>query len=117
MNTQSFNDYCQSLRHSTHVVQWSGSHVWKVGGKMYAICATPKEGGLGFTFKCSPMSFQLLKEQKGCRPAPYLASRGMLWIQCVGHEVLDDEGLRIYIAASYQLIFTNLPKKLQLELA
>jgi predicted DNA-binding protein (MmcQ/YjbR family) len=116
MNTESFNKYCQSLRHTTHVVQWGGSHVWKVGGKMFAICAVPKEGGLGFTFKCSPMSFQLLQDQKGCRPAPYLASRGMLWIQRISPEVLDDKALKAYIAASYHLIFTKLPKKTQLEL-
>ncbi len=116
MNTQSYNDFCQTLPHSTHVVQWGGSHVWKVGGKMFAICGLPVVGGLGFTFKCSPMSYELLKDQKGCRPAPYLASRGMLWIQRISQEVLDDEGLKIYIAESHRLVTLNLSKKLQREL-
>src|SRR5262249_53547178 len=32
-----FNRFCRSLRATTHVVQWGGAHVWKVGGKVFAI--------------------------------------------------------------------------------
>ena len=32
---------------------------------------------LAVTFKCSQMSYELLKDKPGCRPAPYLASRGI----------------------------------------
>jgi predicted DNA-binding protein (MmcQ/YjbR family) len=58
------------------VVQWGGSHVWKVGGKVFAI------GGWGdgeavFTFKVTDLSYEILNDQPGLRPAPYLASRGM----------------------------------------
>jgi predicted DNA-binding protein (MmcQ/YjbR family) len=116
MDVKRYNAFCRSLPHTTHVVQWGGSHVWKVGGKMFAICSTPKEGGLGFTFKVTPMSFELLRQQKGCRPAPYLASRGMLWIQRITDEELDDAGLKIYLKESYRLVFQGLPKKLQNQL-
>jgi predicted DNA-binding protein (MmcQ/YjbR family) len=116
MDITNFNSFCQSLPHTTHVVQWGGSHVWKVGGKMFAVCSMPKDAALGFTFKCSPLSYQLLKEQNGCRPAPYLASRGMLWIQCISHETLDEADLKIYIAESHRLVMLNLSKKLQREL-
>jgi predicted DNA-binding protein (MmcQ/YjbR family) len=108
--------FCCSLPYSTTVVQWGGSHVWKVGGKMFAIFSYPNIGGTGITFKCSPMSFELLKMQKGCRPAPYLASRGMLWIQRTSDEELDDSGLKIYIKESYRLVFEALPKKRKAEL-
>ena len=65
---------------TTHVVQWGGSHVWKVGGKVFAV------GGLGavetcFTFKVSDLAYEMLKQLPGLRPAPYLASRGLKWIQ------------------------------------
>jgi predicted DNA-binding protein (MmcQ/YjbR family) len=113
MNLTQYNAFCRSLPHTTHVVQWGGSHVWKVGGKMFAIGSTPKEGGLGFTFKVTPMSFEILKQQEGCRPAPYLASRGMLWIQRISDEGLDDAGLKIYLKESYRLVFQALPKKTQ----
>ena len=32
-----FNDYCESLPATTYVVQWGDAHVWKVGGKVFAI--------------------------------------------------------------------------------
>ena len=38
------------------------------------------------------MSFEMLKSEPGLRPAPYLASRGMLWIQRTGDESMDDAG-------------------------
>jgi predicted DNA-binding protein (MmcQ/YjbR family) len=116
MNFNQFNRFCKSLPYTTHVIQWGGSHVWKVGAKMFAIASTPKEGGLGFTFKVTPMSYELLKMQKGCRPAPYLASRGMLWIQRISDEDLDDAGLKIYLKESYRLVFEALPKKRKAEL-
>ena len=29
--------FCAALPATSHVVQWGGSHVWKVGGKLFAI--------------------------------------------------------------------------------
>ena len=114
MNLQSYNAFCGSLPHSTHVVQWGGAHVWKIGPKVFAIGGFAGQGQhLLVTFKCSALSYELLKTQAGCRPAPYLASRGMLWIQRITPETLDDAGLKIYLKESYRLAFLNLPKKLQ----
>jgi predicted DNA-binding protein (MmcQ/YjbR family) len=116
MDIKRYNAFCKSLPHSTHVVQWGGAHVWKVGGKVFAVGGWQDGKVLGVTFKCSPMSFELLKQQKGCRPAPYLASRGMLWIQRISDEELDDAGLKIYLRESYRLVFQGLSKKRQGEL-
>jgi predicted DNA-binding protein (MmcQ/YjbR family) len=116
MTLDEFNQFCGNLPHSTHVVQWGGSHVWKVGAKMFAIFSYPNIGGTGITFKATPLSYQMLKEQKGCRPAPYLASRGMLWIQCISDENLSTADLKLYLQKSYDLIFEALPKKRKLEL-
>jgi predicted DNA-binding protein (MmcQ/YjbR family) len=116
MDVKRYNAFCRSLPHTTHVVQWGGSHVWKVGGKVFAIGGWQDGDVLGVTFKCSQMSFELLKLQKGCRPAPYLASRGMLWIQRITDEELDDAGLKIYLKESHRLVFNGLSKKLQTEL-
>lgn len=117
MTIDQYNVFCKSLPHSTHVVQWGGSHVWKVGGKVFAIAGWNHSAELGVTFKCLPMSYELLQEQKGCRPAPYLASRGMKWIQRFSQESLDDAGLRLYLKESYRLVFAGLSKKLQAELS
>src|SRR5689334_3190244 len=116
MTPDDYDAFCRALPHTTHVVQWGGAHVWKVGGKVFAVCWDEGAAGLHVTFKCSPMSYDLLKELPGCRPAPYLASRGMKWIQRTSDDSLDDDGLRDYIAASYRLVMAGLPKRVQKEL-
>ena len=116
MNPQAFNKYCASFPHSTYVVQWGGAHVWKIGGKVFAIGGWLDGDVLGVTFKCSPLSYQLLKEQKGCRPAPYLASRGLKWIQRTSAETMDDKSLKLYLKESYRLVLSGLSKKRQMEL-
>jgi predicted DNA-binding protein (MmcQ/YjbR family) len=113
MDLHNYDVYCSSLPHATCVVQWGGAHVWKVGGKVFAVCWDEGEAGLHVTFKCSPLSYDLLKELPGCRPAPYLASRGMKWIQRTSPESLDDDGLRAYIAESHRLVVAGLPKRVQ----
>jgi predicted DNA-binding protein (MmcQ/YjbR family) len=116
LNLTQYNRFCKALPHTTHVVQWGGSNVWKVGGKMFAVGGWNESEALGVTFKTSPMSFELLKQQKGCRPAPYLASRGMLWIQRISDEELDDAGLKVYLKESYRLVFQGLSRKMQKDL-
>jgi len=96
-------------------MQWGGSHVWKVGGKVFAI------GGLGdgkatFTFKVSDFSYDMLQDLPGLRPAPYLASRGLKWIQHYGKPGLDDKGLKSYIRESHKIVSKGLSKKLQRQL-
>ena len=66
MTLEEYNGFCASLRAATHVVQWGGSHVWKVGGKVFAIASLGGASGLGITFKCSDIGFDILREQPGC---------------------------------------------------
>jgi predicted DNA-binding protein (MmcQ/YjbR family) len=119
MNLEHFNAYCGSLAHTAHVVQWGGVHVWKVGGpkgKMFALAFPELQKQLAVTFKVSPMSYDILKEQPGLRPAPYLASRGMTWIQRVSSESMDDDALQDYLAESRRLCALSLPKAVQQKL-
>lgn len=119
MNLEHFNAYCGSLAHTAHVVQWGGVHVWKVGGpkgKMFALAFPELQKQLAITFKVSVMSYDILKEQPGLRPAPYLASRGMTWIQRVSSESMDDDALRDYLAESMRLCALALPKSVQKSL-
>src|ERR1043166_9888435 len=99
MTYEEFNAFCRPLRATSHVVQWGGSDVWKVGGKVFAI------GGWGddeprFTFKVSAISHEVLQTQPGLRPAPYLASRGLTWIQHFAKPGLSDAELRDYLRQS-----------------
>lgn len=116
MTVAEFNRFCRGLAHTSHVVQWGGANVWKVAGKVFAIGGWNDGDFLFVTFKCSEISYNLLKEQPGLRPAPYMASRGMKWIQRTGTETLDDADLKDYLCESYRLVSLGLPKKVQREL-
>ena len=37
MTYDEFNAFCGALKAASYVMQWGGSHVWKVGGKVFAI--------------------------------------------------------------------------------
>ncbi|HTR00986.1 MAG TPA: MmcQ/YjbR family DNA-binding protein [Candidatus Acidoferrum sp.] len=116
MTYQQYNKFCRSLHATTYVCQWGGAHVWKIGGKVFAIGGWTSHGKLGVTFKTSDLNYEILREQPGCRPAPYLASRGMKWIQHYDEPGLSDADLKYYIRESYRLVSLKLPKKKQQEL-
>jgi len=114
MTYDDFNKYCESLPATTYVVQWGDAHVWKVGGKVFAIGGWEKGEEPAFTFKTSELHFNLLKDEEGFRPAPYMASRGMSWIQQFkALEEGEEESLQYYIKESHRLVSLGLTKKLQ----
>lgn len=118
MTLDEYNSFCASLAGAAHVVQWGGAHVWKVGGKVFAIAGW-NEGSSAppaVTFKCTRMSFDLLRERPGIRPAPYLASRGMTWLQRTDASSMDDAALRDYLRASHGLVAAGLTRRLRQEL-
>jgi predicted DNA-binding protein (MmcQ/YjbR family) len=97
------------------VNQWGGAHVWKVGGKVFAIGGWA-DGEPAYTFKVSDISFEILRDQPGLRPAPYLASRGMKWIQHHASPGLADAELKDYLRESHRIVALGLSKKKQREL-
>lgn len=116
MDYEAYNEFCGSLPATTHVVQWGGADVWKVGGKVFAIGGWDDGAQAHITFKVSPLSFEILKGQPGLRPAPYLASRGMSWIQHYDEPGLNDDELRDYLRESHRLVALGLSKKRRREL-
>jgi len=113
---EEFNAFCGALPATSHVVQWGGAHVWKVGGKVFAIAGWDDGGEPGITFKTSDIAFEVLRDQPGLRPAPYLASRGMKWIQRTDDASLSDEDLCGYLKDSHRIVSLGLSKKRQKEL-
>jgi len=116
MNYETFNDFCRSLPATSHVIQWGESHVWKVGGKVFAIGGWEKAGKPAFTFKTSESDFLFLNDEPGYRPAPYLASRGMMWIQQFDAPDTEDDELMYYLKESHRIVSLGLTKKKQKEL-
>lgn len=119
MNQTAFNAFCAALPHTTHVVQWGGSDVWKIGGKVFAVAGWNEvDDGSQYSvsFKCSEIGFEMLRDTPGCRPAPYLASRGMPWIQWQTDTGISGDEMLDYVKNSYRLVSLGLTKKLQKEL-
>jgi len=120
MTRDEINAFCAALPATTHVVQWGGADVWKVGDKVFAIAgwsdAERDEVFAAVTFKVSELSFEVLKDQPGLRPAPYLASRGLTWIQHHDAPGLADDELRQYLAGSHALVAEGLTRKKRREL-
>lgn len=119
MTNDQFNAFCGSLPATFHVVQWGGSHVWKVGtdatSKVFAIGGWQRGAHPAITFKVSDIAWEILRDASGCRPAPYLASRGLKWIQSYDKELKLDE-LKAYLRDSHRLAAASLPKRIQREL-
>ena len=116
MTLAEYNAFCADLPATTHVVQWGGADVWKVGGKVFALGRDDTDGALFVSFKCSPLTYEMLRDAPGCRPAPYLASRGMKWIQWLTGESMPDDALRDYLAESHRLAAAGLTKRARTEL-
>ena len=116
MNYIEFNQYCRALPHATYVQQWGGSHVWKIGAKVFAIGGWGPEEQPAFVFKASDLNFEFLKESDGFKPAPYFANRGMKWIQLYNSVKENDDDLKYYLAESYRLVSLGLTKLKQKEL-
>ena len=98
-----------ALPSATKIVQWGGSDVYKVGGKVFAICGLA--GGL--SFKVSPIGFEVLTSDGPGRQAPYLAKGHWVIVEL---EDLDPEDAAGWIAAAHSLISAKLTRKVRAEL-
>lgn len=92
------------------VVQWGGSDVYKVGGKVFAICGL--SGGL--SFKVTDIGFVVLTEDGGPgRQAPYLAKGQWVLVDLDDAEAEDAAG---WLSVSHQLIAAKLTRRARAEL-
>ena len=115
MTRKEFDKFCKARPAATHVVQWGGASVWKVGGKIFAIYSAWGTGGAGtISFKCSDLAYDVLKEHPGLRPAPYLARAK--WIQAVEADALSDTDLKDYIAQAYEIVARKLTRAARKDL-
>ena len=116
MTREEFNYFCSSLPATTYIVQWHDSDVWKVGNKIFAICDRNDNPTPGITFKTSAIDYDLLQGMPGLRPAPYLASRGMKWIQHHSLPGLSDDNLRHCIIESHHIVTSGFSRRKRSEL-
>ena len=99
-----------ALPHATKVVQWGGADVYKVGGKVFAVCGL--QGGLAF--KVSEVGFLVLTEDGGPgRQAPYFAKGGWVIVEL---DDLDPEDAAGWLATAHSLISGKLRRAVRAEL-
>lgn len=112
MNIRSFDAACGKLPAAVLSVQWGDEHVWKVGGKIFAI-ASPSNKPFRCSLKVSDIAREALSGMPGIKPAPYLARAG--WLQ-IADGAMPDKELADMLRAAHLLIADRLPKKLRAEL-
>lgn len=115
MTPERFDRECSAHPGAHRVVQWGGARVWKVGPRVFAIGAIHDTAGLSISMKVTPIAFEALRDAGGFRPAPYLASRGLSWLQALPGRA-DDEEIASMIAISYRLVASGLPGKMRRDL-
>jgi predicted DNA-binding protein (MmcQ/YjbR family) len=99
-----------ALPATTKVVQWGGSDVYKVGGKVFAVCGIAD----GLAFKVSEIGFVVLTDEGGPgRKAPYFAKGQWVIVDIAGTEIADAAG---WIATSHSLIAGKLTRAVRAEL-
>ncbi|MEF1228695.1 MmcQ/YjbR family DNA-binding protein, partial [Vibrio fortis] len=57
MDYEQFNEFCKALPATTYVMQWNNSHVWKVGGKVFAIGGWGPDDQPACIFKASNQNY------------------------------------------------------------
>ena len=113
MNFDLIREYCLSLPHATEDIQWGNDLLFRIAGKIFVGMNLDPPHSL--MFKCTPERFDELIEYDGIVPAPYMARNK--WVMLERLEALPGSQLKAQISISYDLVFSKLPKKLQLELA
>ena len=114
MNIEWVRQHCLSHPHTTEQIQWGSDLLFKVGGKMFA--GVPLEPArVWLTLKADPEEFPELIERQGIIPAPYLARAK--WIAIETERALPRTEVFRLVSKSYEMVFANLTKKLQAELA
>jgi predicted DNA-binding protein (MmcQ/YjbR family) len=98
-----------ALPAATKVVQWGGSDVYKVGGKVFAICGLA--GGL--SFKVTEIGFVALTEGGPARQAPYLHKGSWVFIEL---DAADEADIADWITTSHSLIAAKLTRAAKREL-
>jgi predicted DNA-binding protein (MmcQ/YjbR family) len=114
MDIEWVRQHCLSHPHTTEQIQWGSDLLFKVGGKMFA--GVPLEPArVWVTLKADPEEFPELIERQGIIPAPYLARAK--WIAIENERAIPRSEVLQLVSKSYELVFANLTKKSQAELA
>jgi len=101
---------CRALPGVTMTVQWGDDHVYKVGGRMFAV-TSPRAH---LSMKVSDIAFEALVETGRARAAPYLARAK--WVYFADIAELDVEEARDWLATAHTLVAAKLTRAQRAEI-
>lgn len=101
---------CLALPGATKVVQWGGSDVYKVGGKIFAIAGLA--GGL--MFKVTDLAYEVMTQSGMARPAPYLARAR--WVSFHDLAALNPDEVADWLKTAHGLVAAKLTRAVRKEL-
>jgi predicted DNA-binding protein (MmcQ/YjbR family) len=114
MSPEAFDKACLALPGATMSVQWGNDHVFKVGGKMFAVRGEGVTQGGGVSFKASDVAFEVLSQSGRAIPAPYLARAK--WLRFADLAELDDAEVADWLRTAHALVAAKLTRKARAEL-
>ena len=109
MSIDYIRSLCSAFPLTTEDIKWGNDLCFCVEKKMY--CVTALEGTFKTSFKCDEEDFSKLVERENIVPAPYMARNK--WVMAQNPVVLTKKEWEYFLQKSYELIASNLPKKIQ----
>ena len=104
---------CRKLKGTTEDIKWEDHLCFSIGDKIYLI-TSPDALPISASFKTSAEDFDILCEQTGFRPAPYLAR--YKWVKLDNINLLSITDWEKYIQNSYDLVYSKLPARMKKEI-
>jgi predicted DNA-binding protein (MmcQ/YjbR family) len=114
MRYQDVEKHCLSLPGAELSIQWGADHVYKVGGKMFAVMGPPEHKPYSLSFKTSDESFHILTQLAGIIPAPYLARAQ--WVMLENLRALKPTEVKAYLTRAHAIVAAGLPRKKRQQL-
>jgi predicted DNA-binding protein (MmcQ/YjbR family) len=113
MTPQAFDAVALALPGATLTIQWGDDHVYKVGGKMFAVLGGAV-GRNGFSMKASEVAFEVLSQAGRAVPAPYLARAR--WLHFIDLAAQDGDEVADWLKTAHGLVAAKLTRKVRAEL-
>ena len=114
MIAKDLHAFLAALPQTTLSIQWGNDHVFKIGGRMFAVMDPPGGKSRSLSFKASEESFEILTRLDGIIPAPYLARAK--WVYLDKPQRLPAKDLKAYLKRAHAIVGSGLTKKKQKEL-
>ncbi|OGB25120.1 MAG: hypothetical protein A3I66_23120 [Burkholderiales bacterium RIFCSPLOWO2_02_FULL_57_36] len=114
MNYVRLVSYCKTLPHAVSEKKWKNTLVFSVHKKMFALfLLDERDKPTELWCKVDDELFLSYTDQPGIRPAPYLARAK--WV-AMESNAMTDAMAREVLKRAREIIFMNLPKRIQNEL-